>query len=218
MVHSRQRHPHKTASRRSRHRDLHHNSRGRSVWVLLVLLLLWSVCLGVGLAQAKEPRPLLSLAPLTAQPNADRLDADTPLSGEAIAAVAETDPVPDRLQLGQELYLQNCASCHIGVPAGVLPVQTWRQLLRDPQHYGTQIKPLLDTELLIVWEYLRYYSRPLAEEEPVPFRISQSRYFKALHPRVKFEQRVNLAGCISCHPGADKYDFRRLSAEWQNAP
>jgi len=128
------------------------------------------------------------------------------------------DVVPASLKIAQDLYLENCASCHIGLPPQVMPTETWRQLIQDSQHYGAQIQPLVAPNLQIVWQYIRAFSRPQSAEEDVPYRVYQSRYFKALHPKVKLPTRAGLTSCVSCHPGAGKYDFRSLSAEWQNAP
>lgn len=176
--------------------------RGRSIVVLLVLLLLWSVCLGLGLAQATE-RPQPSIAQVPSSP--------------ATAAIGTVDRVSQGDQVGQDLYLQNCATCHVGLPPAIMPSETWRQLLQDNQHYGATLAiNRLDKQ--IIWQYLRKFSRPHAADEEVPFRIYQSRYFTALHPKVKLPTKAGLGSCISCHPGAGQYDFRSLSAEWQNAP
>ncbi len=189
--------------------------RGRSILVLLLLLLLWSLCLGWGLAQATEPRS----RPATAQtPPATPLPATLPASGIQPAAIGTVDVVPRNLKLGESLYLENCASCHIGLPPEVMPTETWRQLLQDTQHYGAQLQPLVDPNLRIIWQYVRTFSRPQSAEEDLPYRLYQSRYFKALHPNVKLPTRVGVSSCASCHPGAGNYDFRSLSAEWQNAP
>lgn len=128
------------------------------------------------------------------------------------------DPVPQNQQLGQSLYLESCAGCHIAVSPAVLPDETWRQLLQDTQHYGQQLPQLVDPPRVLIWNYLRQFSRPLAEGETVPYRVNDSRYFKALHPRVPLPQPARLGSCISCHPGAGTYDFRSLTQEWQNAP
>lgn len=176
--------------------------------VLLLLLLLWSVCLGVGLAQATEPRlPEITQSSQSPKPGA-----------VSEAAIGTVDVVPDRLQRGQKLYLENCATCHVGVPPAVMPSQTWRELIQDAEHYGVTIRPLGSPEVQILWQYLREFSRPLADGEQTPYRIYQSRLFKALHPRVKFTEKISLNSCNSCHPGAGAYDFRSLTAEWQNAP
>ena len=103
-------------TRRSGNNSSKPRRQRRSPIVLVALLLVWSLCLGLGLAQAIE-------AP---QPS---------------AVVGTVDVVPDRYKFGQELYLENCATCHIGVPPSVLPTQTWQGLLQDSQHYGVEVKP-----------------------------------------------------------------------------
>ncbi len=181
--------------------------RGRSIVVLLVLLLLWSVCLGLGLAQAAT-RPATAIA---------QVPGPTQVPGPAQAAIGTVDPVTEGDKVGQDLYLQNCATCHVGLPPAIMPSETWRQLLQESEHYGATLAiNRLDKQ--IIWQYLRKFSRPHAADEAVPFRIYQSRYFTALHPRVELPTKAGLGSCISCHPGAGQYDFRSLSAEWQNAP
>lgn len=130
--------------------------------------------------------------------------------------IGTVDPIPARYQLGQELYLENCASCHIGVPPAVLPTQTWKQILQDSQHYGVQLPPLINPPRLLVWQYLQTFSRPLTKEEQIPYRLDDSRYFKALHPKVKLPRPVEIGSCVSCHSSAADYNFRRLSPEWQS--
>jgi hypothetical protein len=182
--------------------------------LVLVLLLLWSLCLGIGLAQAVQPRSIGAIAQAPPTP------AVSPVASPAgsVAAIGTVDVVPAQYRLGQQLYLETCAGCHIGVPPAVMPTETWRQLLQDSQHYGATLTPLTGPSLVVAWDYLRQYSRPQSAEEEVPYRIYQSSIFKSLHPRVKLPPRTNLTSCVSCHPGAGKYDFRSLSAEWQNAP
>ena len=171
--------------RRSKHQT-------RSPFFLLLLILLWSLAMGWGLATITSAQTIPT---------------------EEIGTV---DIVPERYQLGQELYLENCASCHIGIPPAVLPTQTWQRVIQDPQHYGVTIKPLIDPARLIVWQYLQVFSRSqLKEEEEIPYRISESRYFKALHPQVKLPRPLELSSCAGCHVGANEYNFRKLSAEWQ---
>ncbi|MBW4487769.1 MAG: diheme cytochrome c [Trichocoleus desertorum ATA4-8-CV12] len=183
--------------------------RRRSPVILLVLVLLWSVALGWGLAQATETPQAAQLAQFT--PSVENL---TP----AATPVGTVDPVPSKYQLGQELYLENCATCHIGLPPAILPTETWRQILQDRQHYGQQIKPLVDPPRLLVWDYLRTYSRVQDQEEETPYRIADSRYFKALHPRVELPRSLTMASCASCHPAAAQFNFRRLTPEWENSP
>jgi len=218
MTHSFKRNSRLNRDRTSRTNRRSQPPRQRSIWVLLILLLLWSLCLGIGLAQAIEPLKPTAI-PFQERDSTAQLAAPSDAKPAATtAAIGTVDVVPERYKLGQQLYLENCATCHLGLPPAVMPSQTWRSLLQDANHYGVTIKPLGNPEVQIVWKYLRDYSRPLGAEEPVPYRVHQSSYFKLLHPRVKFPERVSLITCISCHPGAGTYDFRSLSAEWQNAP
>ncbi len=190
--------------------------RGRSVLALLALLLLWSVCIGLGLAQAAEPWRVKAVAAL---PEMAALP-DLPAKAETVSnpTIGTVDPVDDRQLPGQTVYLQTCATCHLAIPPAVFPSETWRQLLLDPQHYGVTLTPLQNPNLRLVWDYLKFYSRPEANGEAIPYRVYQSRYFQILHPKVKLPARAGLGSCLTCHPGADAYDFRQVSAEWQNAP
>jgi hypothetical protein len=157
--------------------------------VLLLLVGLWSVAVGWGVGRAAE-----------------------------IPAAGTVDPIPESFQLGAELYLENCAGCHVALPPEVMPSETWRQLLQDPQHYGVVLNLPVNPPRVIIWNYLRAFSRPHAKDEEVPYRLAKSRYFKALHPRVKLPQTNLIGSCVTCHPGAGQYNFRSLAPEWQNSP
>lgn len=167
--------------------------RRRSPLVLILLILLWSLAMGWGLALVTNAQP-------TAQ----------------MPVIGTVDPVPQRYQLGQELYLENCASCHIALPPSVLPTQTWQQLLQDSQHYGINIPPLVDPPRLLMWNYLKTFSRSQTKEEQTPYRIKDSRYFKALHPKVKLPRPLQIGSCISCHPSVTEFNFRSLTPEWES--
>ncbi len=161
---------------------------------LIVVILAWSLAMGW----------LLSLA--------TSAHSATPTS-----EIGTVDVVPAQYQLGKQLYLDNCSTCHIAVPPEVLPSQTWRNLLQDSQHYGVQLTPLIDPPRMLVWRYLSTFSRTQRQDEPIPYRVNSSRYFKALHPQVDLPRPVELSSCVSCHPSARDFNFRRLSGEWEDA-
>ncbi|GAB4138232.1 MAG: diheme cytochrome c [Cyanobacteria bacterium J069] len=161
----------------------------------------WSLSLGWGLSQVSA-------------------QVSSPVSQGAIAATPEigtVDLVPERLQLGQRLYLQNCSGCHFAPPPEVMPLQSWAAILQTPQHYGTLITPLQDPARLIMWNYVRASSRSIVQNETPPARFSQSRYMKALHPGVDLPEPASFGSCVTCHPAAVDFNFRRLSPEWQEA-
>ena len=203
--------PHLAATARQRLRPSTPAKRRRRLpLMLLFLVVLWSLIMGLGLAQATE-KPIDPIQIAQTGPRVSDLAPEAP-------PVGTVDDVPRKYQLGQELYLDNCATCHIGVPPAILPTETWRQLLQDSQHYGTRVQPLVDPPRLLVWDYLRTYSRVQISEEKTPYRIAESRFFKALHPRVKFSQPIKLNNCATCHPGASQFNFRQLTPEWANSP
>jgi mono/diheme cytochrome c family protein len=181
----------------------------RSPLILFIAILAWSLAIGWGgslVLSSDSPATALDLAQANAPNNS--------------ATIGTVDPVTPRHQLGQDLYLQNCSTCHIAVPPGVLPTEAWAKLLQQEEHYGTKLEPLTRPSILIVWQYLQHFSRRLTqkEQENVPDRLQFSRYFKAFHPNVKFSQSIELGGCVTCHPGAPKFNFRTLTAEWENSP
>ncbi|WP_197047470.1 cytochrome C [Planktothrix serta] len=133
--------------------------------------------------------------------------------------IDNVDVVQPEYQLGYELYLNTCSTCHIPIPPQVFPTQTWQQIIQDEQHYGATLQPLDGPSLLLMWKYLQTYSRPIAlKDEAIPYRFNRSRYFKALHPRVELPQPVTVNSCVSCHPGASEFNYRNLTPEWQNSP
>jgi hypothetical protein len=158
---------------------------------LFIVVLVWSLAMGWLLAHSTNA--------IAATPSAE---------------IGTVDVIPAQYQLGQELYLENCSSCHLGIPPSVLPTQTWKNLLEDTQHYGIQIKPLVDPPRLLVWRYLSAFSRVQLQDEQTPYRVNDSRYFKALHPKVKLPNPVQVSSCVTCHPSASDFNFRKLSSEW----
>ncbi|MBD3882910.1 diheme cytochrome C [Phormidium tenue FACHB-886] len=186
-------------------------SRHRSPVVLILVLLLCSGVLGWGWSQAALPQPL-SQSQVPAQ------TAPTQAAPAQTAPVETTDPVPERYQLGQQLYLENCATCHVALPPAVMPTRTWAEIMPDSSHYGVQITPLSSLSLQVAWQYISTYSRPLNPGEEVPYRLRQSRYFKALHPKVEFSQPITVSSCAACHPAAAQFNYRSLTREWENTP
>ena len=157
-------------------------------------------------ARSERSRPFLLLLMLFLVIGLGRITAN---ATEA-TKLALVDAIPPSYQLGHQIYLENCGTCHIALPPQTMPTQTWQQLLQDSEHYGVQIPLLKDPNRLIVWNYLQVFSRPGYEGEPIPYRFAQSRYFKALHPLVKLPRPINPLTCATCHPQADGFNFRSL--------
>ncbi len=193
------------------------NSLFHSKRLLLAAVLACCLTLGWGLAQVTQARPVSQN--LVSQ----NLVSQTPAAQPAPLAVPANptntvDLVSSSYQLGQQFYLESCATCHVGLPPAVMPSQTWADLLPDSQHYGVTLQPLVEPKLEITWKYVSTYSRPVLKDERTPYRLAQSRYFKALHPRVEFTEPIGVGSCIACHPAAAQFNYRQLTADWQNAP
>lgn len=164
----------------------------RTPVIFLLLVLLWSLGIGWGGAWALNT-PFHPLSP-----NAKSVDY-----------------VPQKYQLGQEIYLETCGSCHLALPPAVFPSETWRQILQQPEeHYGVSLPRTIKPKVLLMWDYLQFFSRPLNQEEEVPYRFEESRYFQALHPQVDLPERLTPNSCVSCHASANEFNFRSLTEEW----
>jgi mono/diheme cytochrome c family protein len=172
--------------------------RHRSIWRFVSLLVL-CLSLGWGMAQG--------LPAALAQDGAG-LPADT-----GAGAIGTVDPIPAAYQNGQTLYLKTCATCHIALPPAVFPTQTWSELIQDPEHYGAQLPKISTFDLRQIDQYLTTYSRSLRQDESTPYRLTQSRHFRALHPQVKLPKPLTIASCASCHPKADVFNFREWAME-----
>lgn len=156
--------------------------------ILLSIIFLWSMSLGLGMAVALD-RP-----------------------AREISFNKSVDPVTKPYQLGRELYFKNCSTCHFAIPPEVLPTETWKRILENPEkHYGTKLPKLYAPERLLIWTYLREFSRSLNSGELDPTVIARSRYFKALHPQVQFKKPISVENCISCHPGAPQFNYRTVA-------
>ncbi|MEO1209566.1 MAG: cytochrome C [Cyanobacteria bacterium J06638_20] len=186
------------------------------VFAVFLPILLFSGILGTGLEQAWAQRPQEPLSVAAAlDMSGDNLERSSGI--EPDITLASLDVIPEDLQLGQSVYLRECASCHVAPSPAVLPTQTWARLLVSAQHYSTQIEVMGRPAIDLVWDYIQFASRPILANETAPDRIRNSRFFRALHPRVEIE-RVDLASCAGCHPNAWDYDYRTLSQDWIDAP
>lgn len=129
----------------------------------------------------------------------------TTSSAESVGTV---DPVTPNQQVGRDRYVAQCSTCHLAVPAAILPQETWRTLLIDTEHYGVRLEPLTSFDQQLIWNYLRTYSRTNWGSRIPAFRVADSVYFTALHPGVTFDLPVGLSTCVACHTQARDGNFR----------
>jgi hypothetical protein len=133
------------------------------------------------------------------------------LLGMGLAIASEpygmVDPVDARYGAAYNTYLERCATCHVALPAAVLPTQTWQALVSDPAHYGVLLPQLDRFDQQLMLNYLQVYSRRHLGDGPVPYRLQDSAYFLALHPQVTLPQPLNLMSCVGCHSGAASQNY-----------
>lgn len=117
------------------------------------------------------------------------------------------DPIDDQQLAGYQTYLNQCATCHVALPAAVLPTQTWQSLIADSAHYGIALPPIANFDQRLILSYLQAYSRPNRDRRAIPYRLSRSAYFQALHPQVSLPQPLTLNSCVGCHIGASEQNY-----------
>ncbi len=123
---------------------------------------------------------------------------------------------PANLNLGKQLYLENCSECHLPLPPQVLPTNSWQDILNNTRnHYGESLPATNNLTTQLIWNYLRFSSRPALEGERTPQYITNSRYFKALHPQIDLPKPSNHQSCSLCHPTAAQLDYRTLTDDWK---
>ncbi|ATS18717.1 cytochrome C [Parathermosynechococcus lividus PCC 6715] len=146
------------------------------------------------------------------------------LVGMGLGAIAApdfsgtVDVLPLNAQLGAQIYLRRCGTCHLALPPETMPAEAWQVLIQDTNHYGATLPPIPRPEMIPLWNYLRTYSRALGADAQIPFRVGRSPFFRILHPRVELPEPVTFGSCSQCHPKATLFNFRELTPEWQHSP
>lgn len=208
--------PSASSSRRQPRRRRAPRDRSRRFAVGLVAVLTTvSLLLGWGLASLSQAAPLVRGPQQETPTRIVQADVVEPAVADTSGDFPRTvDYIPEGYRLAQRLYLENCATCHIGVPPATLPSESWRNLIQDSSHYGSEIQPPLDPSRGLIWSYLRSFSRQKSSlEARAPYRLGRSRYFKALHPNVALPADISLESCASCHVAAQQFSFRPWDVE-----
>lgn len=131
------------------------------------------------------------------------------LAGGAASADAKRRPrVPPNPP-----YLQECGSCHLAYPAGMLPAASWRRLMAGlPQHFGTDasLEPALAASIE-AW-LLTHAARGARATAPPGDRITRTPWFLREHDEVPAAAWSrppvqSPAHCAACHPKAEQGDF-----------
>ena len=130
-----------------------------------------------------------------------------------IATLAQADGVP-MPRTALPAYTQECGSCHMAFPPGLLPAASWQRILAGlDRHYGTDasMDPAA-TRQVGAWLQANAGTYKRVREEPPKDRITLSNWFMRKHREVAPDafRRPGIktpANCTACHGGAAQGDF-----------
>lgn len=111
-------------------------------------------------------------------------------------------------------YQQECGSCHLAYPPGLLPAVSWQRIMQGlDRHYGVDAT-LEPTEIREIsrWLQVNAGTRRKMAEAPPEDRISRAAWFVREHREIREAvwQRKSVGGrsqCQACHRGAERGDF-----------
>lgn len=124
---------------------------------------------------------------------------------------------------GEALYREECGSCHLAYPPGMLPAASWKAMLAElDRHFGqnAELDPQA-AETLTAWltaNAAEAGTHPLSRkvlrslDGAAPLRISEvpfiAREHREVKPSVWSRPAVGtVANCGACHGGAEQGDF-----------
>lgn len=124
----------------------------------------------------------------------------------------------DREREGQALwprsYVQECASCHVAYPPGMLPAASWRGLMQGlDRHFGTDasLDPA-ELERLSQWLQATAGESRRVSSPPPENRITRSSWFERKHRQIeaatwRLPSVRSAANCAACHTGAERGQY-----------
>jgi hypothetical protein len=115
-------------------------------------------------------------------------------------------------------WQQECASCHMAFPPGLLPAASWRKTMSTlDQHFEVDAS-LTPTESAEITDFLVANASNRWTAATAPLRITESEWFKSKHNSREIAPAVwkrasikSPANCMACHSGADKGNFDERS-------
>ncbi|OYU43883.1 MAG: cytochrome C [Burkholderiales bacterium PBB4] len=119
------------------------------------------------------------------------------------------------------LYKQECASCHVAYPVGMLPAASWKRLMSGlDKHFHTDAS--LDAKTvstLSAWLQAHGGTYKRVNEAPPSDRITQSDWFLRKHREIDKQVWTqaavkSAANCSACHSGAERGSFRESEIQF----
>lgn len=132
--------------------------------------------------------------------------------GAVVPALADSGPMLPRDT--PTAYAQECGSCHLAYPPGLLPGRSWQRIMAGlDRHYGTDASlDEVTVGQLAGWLQRHAGSYKRVAEAPPDDRITRSVWFQRKHrdfDAAAWEHDgVRSAGnCAACHTGAEQGRF-----------
>lgn len=125
---------------------------------------------------------------------------------------ADSAPIGPRQVL--PAYQQECGSCHLAYPPGLLPADSWRRIMSGlDRHFGSDAS--LDTAMaqqIDAWLKAHAGTYKRVDTAPPQDRITRSAWFERKHQRIaaavwQHAAVKSAANCAACHTGAAQGDF-----------
>lgn len=111
-------------------------------------------------------------------------------------------------------YTQECASCHLAYPPGLLPARSWQRLMSSlDRHYGSDASLDAATlQQLSGWLQTHAGTSKRVSDMPPQDRITRSVWFERKHRRIdpavwRLPSVKGAANCAACHAEADRGVF-----------
>lgn len=121
---------------------------------------------------------------------------------------------PSRQAAWPRSYLQECASCHVAYPPGMLPAASWSRLMNGlDQHFGTDASfDPQEMKRLNQWLQSHADERRRNQVPPPQDRVTRTAWFEREHRHIeaatwRLPSVRSAANCLACHTGADKGQF-----------
>ncbi|EHR72359.1 Dihem cytochrome c [Burkholderiales bacterium JOSHI_001] len=112
------------------------------------------------------------------------------------------------------VYTQECASCHVAYPPGLLPARSWQRIMNSlDKHYGSDASlDAATTKQIDGWLQANAGTYKRVREEPPQDRLTRSAWFDRKHGGLdasvwKLASVKSPANCGACHGGADRGQF-----------
>ncbi len=110
------------------------------------------------------------------------------------------------------LWRQECASCHMAFAPGLLPAESWRKMMGGlDKHFGVDAS-ITAQENNEITAFLVKNASNRWKAPTAPLRVTETLWFKRKHDEInpavwKRAAIKSPANCMVCHAGADKGDF-----------